>query len=205
MSVGHATPAQIELYVLDALSPREAPGFEAHVAACARCAEALATEAAYELRLGRLWPRARRPLAEVIPLRPRHRAPDATEPARAGRGGGRARREARAFVAARGQLGGAAAAVLAVLFAGWWSSGPAAETSAGGSTVASALAGGEFCGPAYGSPRGGAGGLCAARAVSGSPEGPAAPACWAMCASPIARLAAGLVCAGPSSPTCGRP
>jgi anti-sigma factor RsiW len=102
----HASAADLELYVIDALAAGPRRTVEQHVAACDRCARRLEAEAALEVALGELWPqvlRARRPLAAVVPLRsPRS---SSVPPRR------------------RSPLGGLAAAAIAVLFIGWWTDG----------------------------------------------------------------------------------
>jgi hypothetical protein len=46
---GHATPAELELYVLGALDASRVDAFEAHCAECDACAAALSGEASLEL------------------------------------------------------------------------------------------------------------------------------------------------------------
>jgi hypothetical protein len=106
---GHASADEIALFVIDALGPAGRQRFEAHVAGCRSCGQALAAEAAAEQELVALWPSVQRPLAEVVPLaRP-------TPPPAA------VRRPARLFQGVvQGSPGGLAAALVALLFVGWW-------------------------------------------------------------------------------------
>ena len=59
MNARHVTQEELERYVVDALEPVEAAALEAHVAACPRCAGALAAEARIEVALHEVLPRAR--------------------------------------------------------------------------------------------------------------------------------------------------
>jgi hypothetical protein len=109
----HATADEVGLFVIDALGPAARQRFEVHVAACTPCARALAAEAAAEQDLTALWPRVRRPLAEVVPLlRPRPTPPVSAPAHRAP--------TARKSPAHQSSFGGLAAAMVAVLFLGWW-------------------------------------------------------------------------------------
>jgi hypothetical protein len=105
----HASAADLELYVIDALAPATRRQVEQHVATCDRCALGLQAEAVLEVTLGQLWSevqRARRPVAAVVPLRPRRSGGAPCPPMRRS-----------------GPLGGLAAAAIAVLFIGWWTDG----------------------------------------------------------------------------------
>ena len=116
----HATAADLQLYVIDALGPVPRRWLEEHLGGCSPCAEALTAEAALETELVDLWPALRRPLADVVPLRPP--APRTVA------------RPARALVRASGSGFGAAA--VALLFLGWWADGG----RAGAPSVSSPLA-----------------------------------------------------------------
>ncbi|MFO0577328.1 MAG: zf-HC2 domain-containing protein [Polyangia bacterium] len=59
MNARHVTQEELERYVVDALEPVEAAALEAHVAACPRCAGALAAEARLEVALHEVLPPAR--------------------------------------------------------------------------------------------------------------------------------------------------
>jgi hypothetical protein len=120
VAISHATAAEIELYVIDALGAAGRRRFERHVAACHLCAGQLAAEAAAEVVLVALWPRVSRPLAAVVPLRPLPQV--AMKPPPSGAVWQRAR------APGRGSAGGLAAAVVAVLLMGWWSEGGRASS-----------------------------------------------------------------------------
>jgi hypothetical protein len=60
----------LALFVMDALESGPRLRLERHVRSCARCAQALAREAAAEVALQAVWPAVERPLAPVLPLHP---------------------------------------------------------------------------------------------------------------------------------------
>lgn len=64
MSGQHATPAELELYVLGALGDDRVESFEAHCAACDACAAALSGEAKLELAFEQVTRRAVRTRVE---------------------------------------------------------------------------------------------------------------------------------------------
>ena len=149
----HATRDEIAGFVIDILAPPARDRFERHVAACARCAAALTTEAAAEATLRSLWPRVERPLAPVLPL-------SAVQPARARPVALPARHRSAVRgprrLASGGIANGLAAAVITVLFMGYWSDGDRAGRPGGAqrfvraarpswSEMAGAGADGAFC------------------------------------------------------------
>jgi anti-sigma factor RsiW len=103
----HASAADLQLYVLDALGGVPKRWLEAHLVTCDACGEALAAEAALECTLRDLWPALRRPLADVLPLRPPAPPPRRSSPPALPSGSGSA----------------FAAAAVALLFMGWWADG----------------------------------------------------------------------------------
>ena len=125
--IRHATPADLQLYVIDALGAVPRRWLEEHLGGCDPCAEALAAEAALETELVDLWPALRRPLAGVFPLRPPAPRPVV--------------RRARAPV--RGSGTGFGAAAVALLFLGWWADGGRAGAPATASPLACLAPG--FC------------------------------------------------------------
>ncbi len=60
MSGRHATPAELELYVMGALDADRSEAFEAHCAACDACAAALSGEASLEMAFEQVGRRAAR-------------------------------------------------------------------------------------------------------------------------------------------------
>jgi anti-sigma factor RsiW len=175
----HASTAELELYVLDALTSGPRRNLELHVAACDRCARDLQVESALEVTLGQLWPqvqRARRPVAAVVPLRPR-RSGSAPRPMR---------RSA--------SLGAVAAAAIAVLFIGWWTDGGRLDPSRSPSALVSARS---CASTGQSSDEEGTddGLVC----ISEPLPSPAALASWAACAEPAPAFASAL-CTG-RSPT----
>jgi anti-sigma factor RsiW len=163
--VSHATPTELELYVIDALAGDQRRRLEQHLSGCDQCADRLAGAAAAEMDLRALWPevqQARRPLAAVVPLR-------APRPAAVPR------------PAARASSGGLAVAAVALLVVGWGAVGghrhvpaPSASVLApGGACLASRDRVSEDPPDAEGS-------LCS---IEPAPAPPGL-ASWAACASP---------------------
>jgi hypothetical protein len=195
----HATPDEVGLYVLDALSPVARQRFEGHVAGCGPCGQALAAEAAAEEALVALWPAVRRPLAEVVPL-PRSspvRSPVAAPapvPLRRPAGG----------MVAQSSFGGLAAAVVAVLFLGWWTDAGQNITGIGPGRSAVGLApltAFPLPGTALASGETGEGPVCAV-GESGPPL--AALASWGMCTGGAPAFGAAL-CRPAPLPVCRAP
>jgi hypothetical protein len=197
----HATADEIALFVIDGLALAARQRFEGHVAACSSCARALAAEAVVEQDLAALWPRVRRPLAEVVPLRrPRPALPAAPPVRRAP--------AARKNPAHQSSFGGLAAAMVAVLFLGWWTdagrnmAGVALDAAPGDPTALPAcwLPGGQAT-------SGNADEVVACMAPDGPPLG--ALASWGMCVGRSPRAATGrcprqsdLLCPGPGPALC---
>ena len=128
--LAHASGDDLARFVLDALDAPARTRLEHHLRGCPRCAAALAREAAAEMELEALWPRVRRPIAEVVTLRPRA-APAAAAAAAVVAAEAAAPPVRAAARPANGSYGALAAAVMA-LFIGWWadagSAGPRVAT-----------------------------------------------------------------------------
>jgi hypothetical protein len=127
----HASAADLQLYVIDALGPLPRQWLEAHVVDCDDCARSLGEEAALEETLRAAWPALRRPLAEVVPLRPaaprrEPRPQPAPEPTP------QLVRQPVPRPARRSHRPGSglAAAAVALLFLGWWADGSRAVAPA---------------------------------------------------------------------------
>jgi hypothetical protein len=108
----HASPEDLQLYVIDALGTTSKRWLEDHVGACDGCARSLAQEAALENTLAELWPAVRRPLAPVVVLRAREVPAEAPRP-----------RRAPSIRRPSTSGSGFAAAAVALLLLGWWTDG----------------------------------------------------------------------------------